>query len=389
MIALKNCKAITISDGILDNAVILIEGGVIKAVEVKAEIPSDAEILDLEGMWVTPGFIDVHTHLSAMGEPRARGGGDDGNEVTGPVTAQVRIIDALNPFGIGIAAARMGGFTTCYTGPGSANVIGGTGIALKLKDGKCIEDIIIPGTEQMKMALGENPKGAYGSQKKMPMTRMGTGAVLREALFNAREYAQQLAEAEKTPEKPFKRDFKLEPLVPVVRGEMKARIHCHRADDILTAIRISEEFGLDYTIEHTTEGFKIADILAQKKVPCVVGPMLMIPGKMEVWECTIENPGILEKAGCEISITADAETATRWLPHEVGTAIAYGLSEEMAFRSLTVNPARILGIENRVGSLEPGKDADLAIFDGHPFSNMTRCKATMIEGVFCFNELGK
>ena len=386
MIALKNCKAVTISDGIINDAVILIEDGVIKAVGKEIEIPLDAGVIDLEGKWVTPGFIDAHTHFSAMGEPRARGGGDDGNEVTSTVTAHVRIADALDPFGIAFPVVRSAGFTTCYTMPGSANVIGGTGIAFKLKDGRCIEDIIIPGTEMMKMALGENPKGAYGSRKLMPMTRMGTGAVLREALFNARQYAEDKARAEQEG-KPFKHDFKLEPLVPVVEGRMRCRIHCHRADDIMTAIRISEEFGLDFVLEHVTEGFKIADILAEKKVKCVVGPMRMIPSKMEVWNCTIENPGLLEKAGCEISLTADAETATRWLPSEVGIATAYGLSEEMAFKALTINPAKVLGLDGRIGTLEAGKDADLAIFDGHPLSNMTRCRATMIDGVFYHNEL--
>ena len=324
MTALKNCKAVTITDGIIENATILVEDGIIKAVGQDVEIPLDAEIIDLEGKWVTPGFIDAHTHFSAMGEPRARGGGDDGNEVTNPITAHIRIIDALNPHGIAFEPVRAAGFTTCYTMPGSANVIGGTGIAFKLKNGRCIENIIIPGTEMMKMALGENPKGAYGGQKKMPMTRMGTGAVLREALFNAKQYAEDKAAAE-AEGKPFKKDFKQEALVPVVRGEMRCRIHCYRADDIMTAIRVSEEFGLDYTVEHCTEGFKIADILAEKKVKCVVGPMRMIPSKMEVWNCTIENPGMLEKAGVEISLTADAETATRWLPEEVGVAMAYGL----------------------------------------------------------------
>ena len=386
MIALTNCKAVTITDGLIEKATILIEGGLIKAVGQDVELPEDARVINLKGKYVTPGFIDVHCHFSAMGEPRARGGGDDGNEVSSPVTAHIRIVDALDPFGIAIPLVRTAGFTTCYTMPGSANIIGGTGIAFKLKDGKCIDDIIIPGTEMMKMALGENPKGVYGQRKQMPITRMGNAAVLRETLFNAKEYAMQKEEAEKEG-KPFKKDFKLEPLVPVVKGEMRCRIHCHRADDIMTAIRVSEEFGLDYVLEHCTEGFKIADILAQKKVKCVVGPMRMLPYKMEVWNCTIENPAMLEKAGCEISLTADAETATRWLPEEVGVAMAYGLSEEMAFKALTINPAKVLGLENRIGSIEAGKDADLAIFDGHPLSNLTRCKATMIDGEFYHNEL--
>ena len=387
MIALKNCKAVTITNGILDNATILVEEGLIKAVGLDVEIPAEAEVIDLSGKWVTPGFIDAHCHFSAMSEPRTKGMGDDGNEVTNPVTAYIRIIDALNPFGIAYEPVRKAGFTTCYTMPGSANVIGGTGIAFKLKDGRCIEDIIIPGTEMMKMALGENPKGTYGGQKKMPMTRMGTGAVLREALFEAKQYSDELLNEKE--DKKVKRNFKLEALVPVVRGEMRCRIHCHRADDIMTAIRIAEEFGLEFTIEHATEGYKIADILAEKNVTCVVGPMRRIPGKMEVWDCTIENPALLEKAGVEFALTADAETATQWLPEETGVAMAYGLSEEMAFKALTINGAKVIKLDHRIGSLEVGKDADLAIFDGHPLSNMTRCKATMIDGKFWYNELNK
>lgn len=385
MIALTNCKAVTISDGILDHATILVEDGVIKAVGQQVEIPVDAEVMDLKGKWVTPGLIDAHSHL-AMGEPGVRGGGDDDNEATDPVTAHVRMIDSLDPWSIGIPAARMAGFTVVCTLPGSANVIGGTGVAVKLKDANCVQDLVIPGTEVMKMALGENPKGCYGEMKRMPMTRMGIGAVLREALFNARQYAEEMEAAEKEG-KPFKHNFKLDPLVPVVRGEMRCRIHCHRADDILTAVRIGEEFGLDFVVEHCTEGYMVADILAEKGVPCVVGPLRLVPGKMEIWNCTMENPGLMEKAGCEIALSADAQTFTRWLPEETGLAMAYGLSEEMAFKSLTMNAAKILKLDHRMGSLEAGKDADLAIFDGHPFSNMTRCKATMVDGVFYFNEL--
>ena len=387
MIALTNCKAMTITNGILEPATILIADGKIKEIGINTDvvIPEESEIIDLTGKWVTPGFIDAHSHL-AMGEPGVKGGGDDDNEMVDPVTAHVRMIDSLDPWSIGIPAARMGGFTCVCSLPGSANVIGGTGIAVKLKDAKTVLDLVIPGTEVMKMALGENPKGCYGSQKRMPMTRMGIGAVLRETLFNAKQYADNLEEAEKEG-KPFKHDFKLDPLVPVVRGEMRCRVHCHRADDILTAVRIGEEFGLDLVVEHCTEGFKVADILAKKHVKCVVGPLRLIPAKEEIWHCTMENPGILEKVGVEFALSADAQTATRWLPEEAGIAMAYGLSEETAFRALTVNAAKILNLDHRMGTLEPGKDADLAVFDGHPLCNMTRCKATMVDGIFYFNEL--
>lgn len=385
MIALTNCKAVTISNGIIDDAVILVKDGKIQAIGTDVEIPTEAEVLDLSGKWVTPGFIDAHSHL-AMGEPGAKGGGDDDNEGTDPVTAHVRMVDSLDPWSIGISEARKGGFTTVCSLPGSANVIGGTGIAVKLKEANCVQELVIPGTEVMKMALGENPKGYYGEQKRMPMTRMGIGAVLRETLFNARQYAEEMEIAEKE-DKPFKHNFKLDPLVPVVRGEMRCRIHCHRADDILTAVRIGEEFGLDLVVEHCTEGYMVADILAKKQVKCVVGPLRLIPGKMEIWNCTMENPGLMEKSGCEIALSADAQSFTRWLPEEVGIAMAYGLSEEMAFKGLTINAAKILGLEHRMGTLEAGKDADLAIFDGHPLCNMTRCKATMIDGTFYFNEL--
>ena len=385
MLALTNCKAVTVCNGILEHASILVEDGKIQAVGTDLEIPADAEVINLDGKWVTPGFIDAHSHL-AMGEPGVKGGGDDDNEATDPVTAHVRMIDSLDPWSIGIPEARKGGFTCVCSLPGSANVIGGTGVAVKLKDANNVLDLVIPGSEVMKMALGENPKGCYGPQKCMPMTRMGTGAVLRETLFNAKQYADAMEESEREG-KPFKHDFKMDPLVPVIRGEMRCRIHCHRADDILTAVRISEEFNLDFVVEHCTEGFMVADILAKKGVKCVVGPLRLIPAKMEIWNCTMENPGLMEKAGLEIALSADAQTATRWLPEEVGIAMAYGISEEMAFKALTVNAAKILNLDHRMGTLEAGKDADLAIFDGHPFSNMTRCKATMIDGVFYFNEL--
>ena len=172
----------------------------------------------------------------------------------------------------------------------------------------------------------------------------------------------------------------MEALETVVRGEMKVRIHCHRRDDIFTAVRISEEFGLDYALEHATEGYRIADYLGAKKATCVVGPLTMSPSKMEIWNRRLENPGILDRAGVTVCLTEDAGSDTQWLMTHIGLCIAHGLSEEAAFRGVTVNPARLLGLSDRIGSIEAGKDADLAIFDGYPFSNLTRCVMTIIDG---------
>ena len=379
MLAIKGGTIVTMAGERITDGVILVEDKKIKAVGKDVAIPAGAEIVDASGKWVTPGFIDAHTHISTFNEPQTINGRTDGNEMSAPIQSHLRGIDALNPFDYGIPIVRAAGFTTCYTGPGSGNVIGGTGISFKLR-GKTVEDMAIPGSEQMKMALGENPKTAYGERKMSPMTRMGTAGVLRETLANAREYARKLQESEEKGTEPPKYDFRMESLVKVVRGEMKVRIHCHRSDDIVTAIRIAEEFGLDYALEHATEGHRIAEYLGAKKATCVVGPLTMGPSKMEIWNCCLENPGILDRAGVTVCLTEDAGSATQWLMTHIGLCIAHGLSEEAAFKGVTVNPAKLLGLSHRIGSIEVGKDADFAIFDGYPFSNLTRCVMTIIEG---------
>ena len=375
MIAITHGKLLTVANGTIEDGTLLIDNGKITAIGKDIAIPQGAEILDASGKWVTPGLIDAHTHISTFNEPHWMPHIGDGNEVTSPVTAQIRGIDALNPFDMAIGAARSAGFTTCYTGPGSANVIGGTGFSFKLKQASTVQDMMIPGTEVMKMALGENPKRCYGPDKKMPMTRMGTGAVLRKALFDAKQYSDALAAG-----KDVKRDFDLEALVPVVRGEMRCRIHCHRADDIVTAIRIAEEFHLKYAIEHCTEGYKIKEFLKEKDITAVVGPLKMGPMKFEIWGCRQDTPAIFEKTGINFCLTADGASDTVWLPSDIGIAMRYGLSFQTALESVTIRPARLLGLENRVGSLEVGKDADIAIFDGMPFENLTSCLATIIDG---------
>jgi len=336
---------------------------------------------------VTPGFIDAHTHMALINEPQCRPTTYDANELTNPCTPFLHGIDAFNPFDLSIPLVRAAGFTTCYTGPGSANVIGGVGFAFKLKMCDNVVDMMIPGTEMMKFALGHNPKNIYGTQKKTPGTRMGIAALLREQLTNAKYYSDELKRAETEGTKLPKPDFRLAQLVPVVRGERKVRIHCHRNDDIVTAIRIAEEFGLKYAIEHVTEGWMIADYLAAKGCDMVVGPLTMGFTKPEVWNISLKNPALLEQAGLtNFCLTEDAGSETRFLPTHIGICMAHGLSEELAFRAVTINPAKLLGISHRVGSIEPGKDADLAIWSGHPFSNFSLCEKTLIEGVVYENE---
>lgn len=386
MIAIKNGKVVMPDGSVLEKGTVLVEGGKIKAVGEKVEIPSDAEVLDVSGKWVTPGLIDAHTHISTFNEPNWHRTRNDGNEMSGPIQAHLRGLDALNPQDFAIKEVRNAGFTTCYTGPGSGNIIGGTGVAFKLR-GKVADEMIIPGTEAMKMALGENAKTNYGPKDKSPMTRMGNAGVWRETLANAKNYSDRLKAVGDDRTKIGKYDFTLEALVPVVRGEMRCRIHAHRADDICTAVRVAEEFGLDYTIEHATEGYMIAEYLGKKEVRCVVGPLLMPPAKMELWNAIPQNAQQLVEAGCLVCLTADTSSETKWLPRDIGVCMARGLKEADAFKGVTINPAKLLGIEDRVGSLEPGKDADVAIFDGYPFSNMTQCVLTMIDGEIYHNAL--
>ncbi|MGI6344592.1 MAG: amidohydrolase [Bacillota bacterium] len=392
MIAIKGGKIITITQGVIEDGVILVENGKIAAIGKDVAIPEGAEVIDASGKTITPGLIDAHSHISLFGEPSVPAT-RDGNETTHPITAQLRGMDALNPFDPAIPIVREAGFTTLFTGPGSANLIGGTGMAIKLR-GRTAEEMIIPGTEAMKMALGENPKRVYGGQRRQPSTRMANASVLREALIEAQNYLNKIERAKeeagegKEPRLPD-RNLKNEMLGKVLKGEMMARIHCHRADDIMTAIRIAEEFNLKYSLEHATEGYKVADIIAEKGVYCVVGPLLMGPSKHELWEVKLETPGILAKAGIKVCLTADTSSATRWLPMHVGLVVKRGMPEDEAFKSVTIYAAELMGIADRVGSLEVGKDADIAIFDGHPFSNMTTCQLTMIDGKIWHNTLNK
>ena len=382
MLAIVNGRVLTATGKSYPHATVLVENGRITAVEEVINIPPNAEILDASGCWVTPGLIDAHTHIGTFLEPETRNGGcDDNEEATDPTTPQLRSLDAFNLNEPSIEAVRRAGFSVCCSLPGSGNVIGGQGFAFKTAPRTTVDEMMIPGTTVMKFALGENPIDAYGSRKLTPATRMGIGGILRQTLFAAKNYSDQLLASETEPNIPRPQpNFKLEALLPVVRGQMTCRVHCHQSNDIATALRIADEFHLRIVIEHATEGVQLADTLSRRGVPCVVGPLVLGPSKRELWQRSLSTPARLAEAGVEIALTQDSASMTSMLPIYVGLCIKHGLDRETALRAVTIHAAHILGIDNRVGTIEVGKDADIAIFDADPFSNYTSCLYTIIDG---------
>ncbi len=348
---------------------LLIDGGKIVAIGETVAAPADCEVFDAAGRLVTPGFIDAHTHIG-LHEEAVRWEGADYNEMTAPVTPEMRAIDAINPRDESFHNALAGGVTTAITGPGSANVIGGTFCAIKLH-GDNVDDMILRPAVAMKIALGENPKGCYGQQgKKTPMTRMAIAALLRGTLAKAKKYAEDIAAAD-AEGKPRPFDFQMEAMLPVIRKEMPLKAHAHRADDILTVLRVCREFDVDVTLDHVTEGHTIVEQLVEAGKPVLVGPSFGSKTKFELKEKSFATPGILAKAGLDVCIITDAPVIPlNYLPLCAGLAMREGLKEEDAWRAITINPAKVAGIADRVGSLETGKDADLAMFDGNPLKDI-------------------
>ncbi|NLO87783.1 MAG: amidohydrolase [Firmicutes bacterium] len=379
MRAIVNGKICTMAGAVLEKGTILIEAGKIKAVGADLAVPPGAEIIDAQGGYVLPGIIDAHTHIGVYEEGIGFEGAD-GNEMTNPATPHIRALDAVNPADKAFAGARAGGVTSLAVAPGSANVIGGQVLAMKTW-GRVVDDMVIRAPLGLKVAFGENPKRVYSNQKKSPSTRMAVAAILRENLTAARNYLDKLERAKDDPEKTPDRDLKLEILAKVLRKEIPLRAHAHRADDIITAVRIAEEFDVDIVIEHCTEGHLIADFLAEKGVPAIIGPTLGTRPKVELVNATFRTPGILHKAGVKVALTSDHPVfPVQQLPIQAALVHKHGLPEEEALKAITINAAEILGIANRVGSLEPGKDADIVIFSGHPFHWKTRVEKTLIDG---------
>lgn len=335
------------------------------------------EILNATGRQVYPGFVDAHSHLAmdgyGMGSTSV-----DFNEMGDIVSAHLRGIDAFNPQDRSVEMALQGGVTTVGVGPGSANVLGGTFCAVKTH-GNCVDDMIVRDPVAMKCAFGENPKRCY--KDKGDSTRMTTAAKMREMLFKAREYMEKKETAGDDASKRPAFDMKMEALIPVMKGQMPLKAHAHRADDICTAMRIAKEFGVKMTLEHCTEGHLIVDEIVRSGFPAAVGPTLSHASKLELANKTFETPGILAKAGVQVSIITDAcVIPQQYLSLCAGLAVQAGMDPFQALQAITINPAKHLGIEDRVGSLEVGKDADVVIADGDPMVSSTSVIAVVMNG---------
>ena len=377
MLLIKNGHIKTMAGREYANGSVLIgDDGKIAALGEALEAPASARVIDAQGRLVTPGCVEAHCHIGLDNEA-VGWEGRDYNEIVEPITPQMRSIDSIYPQDEAFPNAVRGGVTTACTGPGSANVIGGTFTAIKLV-GNRVDNMIVKDPIAMKCAFGENPKRCYGQgSKKSPMTRMAVAALLRETLFKTRRYMEDKA-AGKNP--PF--DMKLEAMEPVLRGEIPLKCHAHRADDILTAIRIAKEFGVKMTMDHCTDGEVIADELAKEGFPAFVGPSLGGKSKVELQNKSFTTPGVLSKAGVKVSIITDAPVIPlQNLPMCAGLAAGAGLPMEEAWKAITINPAESLGIADRVGSLEPGKDGDVVIWTADPLTTIGgEAYVTVVDG---------
>lgn len=362
---------------VIENGYVSWEDGKITGVGAMADMPTcpGAEVYDVHGMCVSPGFVDAHCHIG-MWEDALAFEGDDGNESTDPVTPHLRALDAVNPQDRCFAEALSAGVTTVVTGPGSANPIGGQFLAMKTY-GRRVDDMVIAQPCAMKMALGENPKLVHGKKGKPPLTRMATAALIRETLYAAHDYQKKRETCGE------KLDIKLEALLPVLSGELPVKFHAHRADDICTALRIADEFGLRCSIEHATGALEIADILQKAGVPVNAGPCLTDRSKPELKELSFETPAALLRQGLPVAVITDHPvTPEQYLPLCAALLQRYGVSEVEALKTVTLYAARNCGLQGRVGAIAPGLDADLVVTAQSPLSLASKVYAVVAGGVY-------
>ena len=372
-----NGKIVPMDGEIIENGFVSFENGKITAIGSMKNLPA-GEYLDAHGGWVMPGLVDAHTHLGLF-EDSLGFEGEDGNEDTEPITPQLRVIDGINPMERSFAEARAAGVTCCVVSPGSCNPIAGQAAAIKT-NGRRIDDMIVKTPCAMKFALGENPKSCYNDKDEAPVTRMATAALIRETLHKAQEYAAQKKRADDPADAP-EYDAKMEALLPVLDGSCQAHFHAHRADDMFTALRIAKEFSLHAVILHGTEAHLVSDILAEEGVPICSGPFLTDRSKPELRHLTEQSPALLTQAGILTSISTDhPETPLKHLMRCAVAAVQAGMQPMDALRAITLVPAQIAGIDDRVGSLRAGKDADILITSGDPLDYRTKVTAVFING---------
>lgn len=375
-------RIVTMTGEEYPEGVIHIENGKIKAIGSRREIPvhpkEQERVLVVEHGFIMPGIIEAHCHMGITEEKKGMEG-DDCNETVEPITPYLRAIDAVNTMDAAFDDAVKAGITAAMIGPGSSNVVGGQFALLKTK-GRRVDDLIVKAPAAMKVAFGENPKVNYSGQGKSPVTRMAIAAMLRRELTEASEYLVEKEQAQKNGQS-FKKDFSKECWLPVLRREIPLKAHVHRVDDIFTAIRIAREFNLRMTLDHCSEGHLIARELAAAGFPAIVGPDLTSRNKIEVQNMDFKTAGILNQAGVMTAITTDHPVSQiQYLPLCAGLAVKAGLSLAEGFKAITLYPAILCGVQNRLGSLEVGKDADIAIFDGNPMEVFTRTLYTIIDG---------
>ncbi len=378
MLAITNGRVLTMAGQTHERGTVLIDNGKIVDVGANVVVPSDAEVIDVSGKIVMPGFVESHSHVGIWGDS-VGWEGRDFNETSEPITPHMRAIDGINPRDPAIKDVLAAGITTFMTGAGSANLIGGEWAALK-PVGTIVDDMVMRYPCGLKLALGENPKRVYGDQKKSPITRMGQVALIRDAFLKAQKYAKAVEKAEREGTEPPDRDLRMEPLVRAMRREEKTRIHAYTVQDITNAVHIAQEFNLDPVIEHAFEAHLIADYLAREGVSVSTGPFHIGRQKKEMEQMTFAAPGILARAGVNVAIHMDTTGSTVLLPIFAGLAVRAGMAEEDALKSITINAAKVSGLDDRVGSLEKGKDADVIVLSGHPFDLMTHVERVFVDG---------
>jgi imidazolonepropionase-like amidohydrolase len=383
LFAITRARIHPVSGPVIPSGTVLVADGKIQAVGPDLPVPAGYTVIDADGATLVPGFIDAHCHVG-LWEEGLKFEGDDGNEMTDPVTPHMRALDGINPEDMGFEDARSAGVTTVFVLPGSANVVGGQPVCLKTA-GLSIDTMAIRQPAGLKVAFGENPKRVYHSKNKMPSTRMGIAALMRQSFVDAQNYARKVDRAKEAGEPGPDRDLRMEAIALSLARRVPMRAHAHRADDILTAIRIAEEFNLDLVVEHCTEGHKLAPLLAEKGVRAVVGPSMSCRSKVELRERNYETAAILQQAGVMVAIMTDHPVVpVHHLALCAALAAKAGMGREAALEAITLNAARICGVAHRVGSLEVGKDADMVLLSGHPFDLETNVLTTWIDGAVVY-----